>query len=518
MKLIRFDHFASQNPDALAVIEASGKRWTRGQLAEAVNKLSRALRTQGVVPGDVLAIIVPNCAEYMIAYLAATQIGMYVVPVNWHLAPPEIQYILEDCRATAVFTHERFGSVMQSMLGGMKFRPRIRISTRAIPEFTSLEEFSDGHDGSSLSDPVRGRALCYTSATTGKPKGVSLSLADAERVFEASINSRVSTGTLPEEHVLLLGSMLYHGAPLEGVAVSLHLGHIVVLTDRISPESVLQLIDQYRVTLAYLAPSMFVRLLALDEGVRSRYSTSSLRRVVHTGATCPVEVKRRMIDWWGPILWEPYGAAEGAGTIVGSVDWLKYPGTVGRPMPGTRLKIIGENDEELPPGQVGTIYLTRYSGDRFEYLRDPEKTRATYRGDFFTVGDVGYLNEEGYLFLCDRKIDMINLSGMKVYSAEIESVLILHPHVADCAVFGVPDALTGEAIMAVIQPAATAPALRELKAAVTQFLGEHLSVVKIPRFIELVPELARDATGKLQKRHLRERFRPGAHAAPAAAT
>jgi long-chain acyl-CoA synthetase len=266
------------------------------------------------------------------------------------------------------------------------------------------------------------------------------------------------------------------------------------------------LIDRYRVTMAYLVPAMFTRLLALSEAVRSRYSTASLRRVLHAGAMCPVEIKKRMIDWWGPVLVEAYGAAEGAGTVVGSADWLRYPGTVGRPLPGTRLRIVSDEGEDLPAGVAGTIYMTRFSGDRFEYLGDPEKTRAAQQGDFFTVGDVGYVNKEGFLFLCDRKIDMINLGGMKVYSAEIENVLAGDPHVADCAVFGIPDEVAGEAIVALIQPVAGAPPERECKAAIRQRLAEHLSAIKHPRYLELVPELPRDDTGKLKKRRVREAY------------
>jgi long-chain acyl-CoA synthetase len=503
---VRFGTYARRNPKALAVVDPSGIPWSRGQIADAANGLSRALREEGLVAGDVLAIIAPNCAEYLVTYLAATQIGLYLVPVNWHLASPEIQFILENCRASAIVVHERFRSVMSTVLPRMAVPPRIRISFGSIPEFGSLQDFVREMPTAALEHPVQGRVLAYTSATTGKPKGVSLPLAGAERTLDLSIEMRVAVGTQPEEHVHLYVSMLYHGAPLDGAAMGLHMGHVIVLTDHVTPEAVLQLIEKYRVTIAYVVPAMFVRLLALPTEVRGRYCTSSLRRVVHTGATCPAEVKRKMIAWWGPIFWEAYGAAEGAGTLVGSVEWLKYPGTVGRPMPGTQLKIVGDDGEELPQGSVGTIYMTRYSGDRFEYLGDPEKTRACHRGEFFTVGDIGYLNEAGFLFLCDRKIDMINLSGMKVYSAEIESVLILHPHVDDCAVFGIPNELTGESIVALIQSSVGAPAPRELTLAVRRFLGEHIAPVKLPRYMEVVRSLSRDDTGKLQKRRLRESY------------
>jgi long-chain acyl-CoA synthetase len=335
---------------------------------------------------------------------------------------------------------------------------------------------------------------------------VLLPLADAHEMLDRAIQARIAVGTVPEAHVLLCASLLYHGAPLEAVTLALHLGHVAVLMDFVAPEAILRLIDEYRVTMAYLVPAMFTRLLSLSETVRSRYSLASLKRVLHTGAMCPVEIKRRMIDWWGPIFVEAYGAAEGAGTVVATADWLRYPGTVGRPMPGSRLRIVSDEGEDLPAGAVGTIYMTRVFGDRFEYLGDPEKTRACQQGDFFTVGDVGYVNEEGFLFLCDRKIDMINLGGMKVYPAEIESVLASHPYVADCAVFGIPDEVAGEAIVALIQPAEGAPAERDCKAALFQRLGEQLSAIKHPRYVQFVARLPRDDTGKLRKRRLRDAY------------
>jgi long-chain acyl-CoA synthetase len=251
---------------------------------------------------------------------------------------------------------------------------------------------------------------------------------------------------------------------------------------------------------------MFVRLLNLSKATRACYSVASLKRVLHTGAMCPVEIKRRMIEIWGPILLEAYAATEGGGTVATCADWLKYPGTVGRPMPGTQLQILSDEGEELPTGAIGNIFLTRFSGDRFEYLGDPEKTKTCHRGEFFTLGDVGYVNEDGFLFLCDRKIDMINLGGMKVYSAEVENVLAQHPHVADCAVFGIPDEVAGEAIVALIQPAPGAPTERNCLSEISTFLGRHLSVVKHPRYVEFVAALPREDNGKLSKRRLRERY------------
>jgi long-chain acyl-CoA synthetase len=504
---LRFGHFAEKNPEALAIVDPSGQLWTRGQIAARMNALSRALGAHGVAPGEVMAITAPNCAEYLIAYLAAMQAGLHVLPINWHLAPSEIRYILEDSKAGVIVGHKVLDGKLTSVLSKMEVIPRVRIALcGGIATFSELDDIIQGFDSSPISGALQGRVLSYTSATTGKPKGVKLPLEEADRVLDLGIQTRIVGGTLPEADVQLCYSMLYHGAPLGSASVGLHMGHIVVLAQHFAPEHLLQLIDHHKVTLAYIVPTMFARLLKLDESVRQRYSIRSLQKVIHTGAPCPMDVKRRMIDWWGPVFVELYGATEGSGTIVNSLDWLRYPGTVGKALPGTRLMIVGEDGEEVATGVQGNVYLTRYTGDRFEYLGDPEKTLFCHRGDYFTVGDVGYVNDEGFLFLCDRKIDMVNLSGMKVYPAEIESALVQHPDVADCAVFGVPDPDLGEAIMVVIQPTRLEIPAHELKTVLVKFLSEHISPYKYPKYFEFVSELGRDVTGKLQKRRLRERF------------
>ena len=517
MSQMRFGTHAQQDPGALALVDSQERRWTRGELASATNRMSRALRRAGLSAGDVFAIIAPNCFEYVSAYLAATQIGLYVVPVNWHLASPEIQYILEDCGARALLIHKRFASLTHKALRSMRTVPRILVATGPVEGFETIESFTADVPDAPLEDPEAGRPLSYTSATTGKPKGVVLPLADAERVMNEAIERRLRAGVKPDTDRFLVVSMLYHGAPLDTVAMALHMGNAVVLTETPSPEAVLQLIEKYQITQASVVPTLFNRLLALSESVRSRYSLSSLRRVTHLGAPCAVDVKRRMIEWFGPILFELYGATEGTGTAVDAKDWLKYPGTVGKPLPGSQLKILNDEGEELPTGTAGAIYMTRWMGDRFHYLGDPEKTRASHRGEFFTVGDVGYVNEEGFLFICDRKIDMIICSGMKIYSAEVENVLVRHDKVVDCAVFGVPDALMGEAVMAVVQPAPSAIADPRFRAELLRFVGRHLSATKVPRHLVLTPELPREPTGKVQKRRLREIYWNGGTAVPAPA-
>jgi long-chain acyl-CoA synthetase len=296
--------------------------------------------------------------------------------------------------------------------------------------------------------------------------------------------------------------MLYHAAPLEAVTIALEMGHAVVITDQWDAETALRHIDDYAITNVFMVPTMFVRLLKLPAEVRARYSCTSLRFVIHGGAPCPEDVKRRMIAWWGPIVWESYGASEVQGAVTSSAEWLRHPGTVGKPIAGSRLKILDDDGRELPPGSVGLIYITPYTGDTFEYCGDDAKTRACRRGDFVTVGDLGYVNDEGYLFVCGRRSELIISSGMNIYPAEIEQVLIEHASVADCAVVGMAHELLGEVPRAIVQPAAGFVPDSRLTLEILRFLGERLAPMKLPRRIDYAARLPRDPNGKLLRRHL----------------
>jgi long-chain acyl-CoA synthetase len=304
----------------------------------------------------------------------------------------------------------------------------------------------------------------------------------------------------------LCQSMLYHAAPLDCAFGALHLGLRIVLVDQWRPEDILQSIEFHAVNTTVMVPAMFVRLCKLPEYTRKQYSAKSLGIVYHGSAPCPIEVKRQMIEWWGPILHEVYGTSEGGGTGITSEEWLAHPGSVGRPHPGASIKILDEAGKELPAGAEGGIYIRPYTGDRFEYLGDPEKTSAVFRGDYFTAGDVGYVDDDGYLYICDRRVDMILTSGVNVYSAEVERVLVLHPSVVDCAVFGVPDAITGQSVLAVIETVSGCEAGPELRSDIMRFLTGRLSPIKLPRRIEFIDSLQRDPAGKLFKRRLRDPY------------
>jgi long-chain acyl-CoA synthetase len=346
----------------------------------------------------------------------------------------------------------------------------------------------------------------YTSGTTGRPKAVERQLPalDADAMVAALAFNLERYDIAPGgDHVHLVTSPMYHLAPLAFGYFSLHFGHPLVLMDGFDPERALALIERHRVTTTHLVPTQLQRLRRLPAVVRARYDVSSLRHVMHAAAPCPVELKREMIAWWGPVLYEYYGASEGGGTLARSAEWLAKPGTVGRPWPGAGVRVLDDEGKDCPPGTIGTVYLKLTAP--FAYKGDPEKTRAGRRGEWFTVGDVGHLDDDGYLFLSDRKIDMIITGGVNVYPAEVEAELLAHPEVADAAVFGVPDEEWGEQVKAVVEPAAGIAAGGALAERLLSHCRARLAAYKCPRTIDF-GALPRDANGKLYKRRLRDPY------------
>jgi long-chain acyl-CoA synthetase len=505
MSEIGFRHFAQRDRDRTAIVDPRGRSWSRGELLDLIDRTAGAFAAAGLSPEDVVAIVAPNCAEYLAVYLAGIEAGLYVVPVNWHLAEQEIAFILADSGAKAIVAHGSLGAIRLASLFDDSPKTTALISIGDAAGFTSLDAFIALRPAVALAGRSAGRVMPYTSATTGRPKAVRRPLQGAERALHKTVQWHLSLGIeIEQDNVHLCASMLYHSAPLEGAVIAMHMGHEVVLVDRWDPQGLLQLIQRYAVTTTFMVPAMFVRLLKLPSEIRGAYSTSSLRFVIHAGAPCPVDVKRRMIEWWGPIVWESYGAAEAQGAVVSPTDWLAHPGTVGRAIPGSRLKILDDDGRELAPGEVGLIYMTPHTGDHFEYNGDPEKTLTCRRGEFVTVGDIGYLNEDGYLFICDRKTDMIISSGMNIYPAEIEQVLVQHPAVTDCAVVGVAHELMGEVPKAVVQLASGLTPGPQLTADILRFLAERVSPMKLPKRVEYADRIPRDPNGKLYRRLLRD--------------
>ncbi len=506
-----FWNFAQQDPGKLALVDAGGRAWTRGELLAECNRLVHGLRGLGLQPGDCVATLLPNGAPAIALYLAAAQAGWYLTPVNWHLTAPEIAYILADCEARAFVADERFGAAARAAADEAGVPADRCFAVGVIEGFRPWTELSAGRPDTLPEERAAGSVMNYTSGTTGRPKGVRRGLAplDPDTVATLYTGLLAMFGIEPEQdNVHLVGSPLYHTAVLMFASASLHFGHALVVVDRWTPEGCLELVARHRATTTHMVPTQFHRLLALPDAVRARHDVSSWRHVIHAAAPCPVEVKRRMLEWWGPVVYEYYAATEGGGTIVRPEEWLQRPGTVGRAWPGAEIRILDDDGKDCPPNQPGTVYLKLGQAD-FEYYKDAEKTRQNRREGFFTVGDVGYLDGDGFLFLCDRKADMIIAGGVNIYPAEIESVLLTHPQVGDAAVFGIPHPDWGEEVKAVIEPAAGVAAGPSLAEELVAFCGDKLARYKIPRSIDFIDDMPRDPNGKLYKRKLRDPYWKG---------
>ncbi|MDQ3786530.1 MAG: acyl-CoA synthetase [Actinomycetota bacterium] len=497
-------NIAREQPDLTAVVDPDGRQVTYGELAATADRYGRGFQAMGLSPGDSVVLLLPNGIDLVSVYFGAFQTGLYVVMANWHLVGAEVAYLIEDSGAKAFVAHERFAETAADALS------RTGVTGFAVgdvPGFAPLSTLGEGETGR---PDVRtaGSPMLYTSGTTGRPKGVRRPLtgADPDVVPPAASWFFGIFGLGPfDGHVHICGSPLYHTAVLNFVANSIQLGHTAVLMDRWRPEEMLRLIEKHRVTHSHMVPTQFHRLLELPEEVRSRYDVSSLRCMIHGAAPCPPEVKRRMLDWWGPVVTEYYAATEGGGTAITAEEWLRKPGSVGKAWPGSVVTVLDDNGEPVPSGTPGLVYM-RMGESTFEYHKDEAKTRAARVGNLFTLGDIGYLDEDGYLYLCDRKADMIISGGVNIYPVEIENALSVHPKVADVAVFGVPNDDWGEEIKAVVQPAEGVTPGPELTEELLAFAAERLAKFKLPRSVDYADELPRDPNGKLYKRKLRDPY------------
>jgi long-chain acyl-CoA synthetase len=502
---------ARQSPDWIAAIEADGTEHRAGDLLGRVNQITHGLRALGLRPGDGIASVLPNGAAALEVYLAALQAGWYLTPINWHFTAPEIGYILRDCEAKAVFVHERFAGVAAAAADEAGIPADGRFGYGEVPGFVPEAALRAGQPETMPADRTAGATMHYTSGTTGRPKGVRRPLSGLDPDEAAELSSLLLqffgiTAGPPNVH--LVSAPNYHTAVTVFGGSALHMGHTLVYMDAWDAEQTLALVERYRVTNTHMVPTHFKRMLSLPEQTRGRYDVSSMTWLIHAAAPCPVRIKRAMLDWWGPCVYEYYAATEGGGTIVTPEDWLARPGTVGTPWPVSEVMIADDDGTECPPGKPGTVYMKMALSD-FAYKDDPEKTAANRLRDFFTVGDIGYLDDDGYLFLCDRKSDMIISGGANIYPAEIEAEIIMHPKVADVAVFGIPDDDWGEQIKAVVQPAEGVAAGEGLAAEILASLDGRLARMKWPKTIDFVAELPRDPSGKLLKRRLRAPYWEG---------
>jgi long-chain acyl-CoA synthetase len=499
-----FYRLAADDPDRMAVISPDGAAVTFGQLGERVNQLSRAFSRQGLAPGDVVAAIVGNGPEYLELLLAAGQAGVIVVPVNWHLGASELLYIVADSGAKLVVAD----ASQARELPAAELPPDRYVIGGAVPGWRPYPDLGAAEPSAPPADRRGGGMMLYTSGTTGQPKGVRRTIPDVSPETAAGMLAGIPAGygiTSPGG-VHLVCSPLYHAAPGGHALGFLHAGHTIVIQARFEPEAVLAAIERYQVTTVHLVPTHFHRLLRLPGAVRSRYDLSSLQAVIHAGAPCPVPIKQQMLDWLGPIVWEYLGSTEGSVSRVSPQEWLARPGTVGRPLPGLTVRILDAHGAEMPPGEPGTIYFG-YPGraPEFEYHHDPEKTGASRRGNLVTAGDYGHFDADGYLFLLDRRTDLIISGGVNIYPAEIEQHLITHPAVLDVAVIGVPDPEWGQRVVAVIQPVPGAGG-DELAAELIEHCRRELASFKCPRQVEFVSDFPRTETGKVQRRVLRDAF------------
>ncbi|MBM3692696.1 MAG: acyl-CoA synthetase [Actinobacteria bacterium] len=507
-----FWSIAQADPDRLALVDPDEHPVTAGALLASCNQVVHGLRALGLRPGDAVAMLLPNGTEVFECYLAVLQAGFYLVPINWHLVGPEVAYIVADCEAKAFVAHARFADTAKAAADeiGLPEAGRFAVGG-AIESFRPYEDLKAGQPTTAPADRTTGLVMNYTSGTTGRPKGVRRPrpevVPEEQAVGFAGMLFMFRLAPF-DANVHICGSPLYHTAVLVFAGGAIHLGHTVVIMDKWTPEGMLALIDRYRVTSTHMVPTQFVRLLGLPAEERDRFDVSSLRHMVHAAAPCPPEIKRAMLEWWGPVIDEYYAASEGGGTIVFADEWLERPGTVGRAWSSSEVVILDDDGNELPAGQIGTVYMHMRTGD-FEYFKDRAKTDDSRRGRFFTVGDVGYLDDDGWLFLSDRKNDMIISGGANIYPAEIESVLIMHPRVADVAVFGIPHPDWGEEVKAVVEPIDGATGDPALAADILAWAADKLAKYKTPRSIDFVAELPRDPNGKLYKRRLRDPYWEG---------
>jgi long-chain acyl-CoA synthetase len=501
---------ARNQPDKIAYrMAGSGKAISYRELDELSNQGAHLFRALGLKAGDHIAFLMENRLAFMEICWAAQRAGLYYTAISRYLTEDEIAYIVRDCGAKLVITSPKCAGQIKGLVTGAPGAPLFFMLDEPLVGFRSWDREAIAQPTTPIPDEVAGYDMLYSSGTTGRPKGIKKQF-ENNRIEAPNPLLRILCADMcgmNADSIYLSPAPLYHAAPLRFNMMAITLGGTSVIMESFDAEDFLKLVEKHGITQSQLVPTMFVRMLKLPDEIRMRYDVSSLQGAIHAAAPCPIDVKARMIEWWGPILIEYYAGSEGNGvTVSTSQQWLEHRGTVGRAVVG-KVKILDENDREQPVGQIGAVYFA--DAPAFSYHNDPDKTKRAYNArGWSTLGDVGYVDDEGFLYLTDRKSYMIISGGVNIYPQETEDVLITHPGVADVAVFGVPNEEMGEEVKAVVQPHDMSRANKELEAELMVFCRKHLSPIKCPRSIDFEAELPRTPTGKLVKRHLRDRYWP----------
>ncbi|MBT3311586.1 MAG: AMP-binding protein [Desulfobacterales bacterium] len=507
--------WAESKPDQMALAdEYSQITW--GEFNSNVNKLIQSLRDAGLETGDTFSVLSGNRNEYYEILSAAANGGWSYVPINWHFTAEEVAYVIENSDSKAFIADSRFAevasdTVARDEVNDLKAKIIIGKQGKTPDGFILYDDFISDASDSEPDDQSLGGPMFYTSGTTGRPKGVKSSSFQAGGSLE--ILRMIGEGTtqmmqMPPEGITLLAGPLYHSAQWAFSFLPMVAGSAVVMRHKFNPEETLDLIDKYKITNTHMVPTQFVRLLRLDDEIKNSFKGSSLKLCWHGAAPCPHEIKRKMIEWWGPIIFEYYGSTEGSIiTACTSDEWLERPGTLGKPLPIIEPHIIKEDGTKAGPNEHGQLYFKNLMGSSFEYHKEPDKTKEAYlEPGVSTFGDIGYLDEDGYLFMSDRKIDMIISGGVNIYPAEIEDILSNHPAISDCAIFGVPNEEWGEEVKAAVELKKDYTASDELTQELIAFTAKHLAKYKAPKSIDYLEEMPRTVTGKLLKRKLRDKY------------
>jgi len=500
--------YAASHPTRAAVITSSGRTVTFAELEARSCQLAQALFASGLRVGDHVAVLMVNDHRTHEVAWGLQRSGLFLTFINTHLTPDEAAYIVNDCGARVLIASSALAPLAEALVGltpGIGLR--LAVGDPVPPGYGSYDEFVTGHPTTPLADEQEGSPMLYSSGTTGRPKGIRRPLSGlpfgTDAVLAPMLGGIMGFG---EGDVYLNPAPLYHSAPLVWSMTAQRLGGTVVVMERFDPDDCLDLIAEYGVTHGQFVPTMFVRMLKLSDRSRAGRDVSSLRSVVHAAAPCAPEVKRRMIEWWGPVIHEYYSGTEGGGmTWINAEQWLAHPGSVGPAVWGA-IHVCDDDGEVLAPGEDGVVWFGGRE-NAFVYNNDPEKTKQTFneRG-WSTLWDVGHVDDDGFLYLTDRKLFMIVSGGVNIYPQEIEDVLVLHPAVADVAVFGVPDPEMGEEVKAVVQPTAGLAPGPELAEEIMAFCREKLSHYKCPRSVDFTGELPRGENGKLYKKQLRDTY------------